>query len=55
MDTTFSPASILGPNGRIAQKLQRYENRRQQLAMAEAVAEAIQKRTHLVAEAGTGT
>jgi len=55
MDTTFSSASILGPNGRIAQKLQRYENRRQQLAMAEAVAEAIQNKTHLVAEAGTGT
>ncbi|MFN8858091.1 MAG: ATP-dependent DNA helicase, partial [Planctomycetaceae bacterium] len=55
MDTTFSPASILGPNGRIAHKLQRYEHRQQQLDMAEAVAEAIQRKTHLVAEAGTGT
>ena len=32
----FSPASILGPQGRIASRLAGYEHRPQQLAMAEA-------------------
>ncbi len=45
---------ILGPGGRIAQRLAHYEHRPQQLQMAEAVAEAIQKGQHLVVEAGTG-
>ena len=46
--------SILGPGGRIAQRLETYETRPQQLEMAEAVAEAIKGRQHLVVEAGTG-
>jgi ATP-dependent DNA helicase DinG len=50
----LSAAEILGPLGRIAQRLTAYEHRPQQLAMAEAVAAAIQKRQHLIAEAGTG-
>lgn len=45
---------ILGPGGRIAQRLPNYEPRPQQLAMAEAVAKAMQNRRHLVVEAGTG-
>ena len=45
---------ILGPSGRIAARLSGYEDRPEQLAMAEAVAEAIARRRHLVAEAGTG-
>lgn len=45
---------ILGPGGRIAKRLADYESRPQQLRMAEAVAEAIEGRTHLIAEAGTG-
>lgn len=45
---------ILGPNGSIARRLAHYEHRPEQLAMAEAVAEAMQKQHHLVAEAGTG-
>ena len=49
-----SPADILGPGGRIAARLKHYENRSQQLAMAEAVAAAMQKPGHLVVEAGTG-
>ncbi len=49
-----SPADILGPGGRIAARLKNYENRSQQLAMAEAVTAAIQKPGHLVVEAGTG-
>ncbi len=55
MTTVFTPESILGPQGRIAQKLQRYEHRQQQLEMAEAVADAITAKVHLVVEAGTGT
>ena len=47
--------AILGPQGRIARRLERYEPREQQLAMARKVAEALAGGEHLVAEAGTGT
>jgi len=50
----LTPAEILGPEGRIAARLANYERRGEQLAMADAVAEAIRKKHHLVAEAGTG-
>jgi ATP-dependent DNA helicase DinG len=46
--------SILGPGGRIAARLAHYEHRPQQLAMAEAVAQALTDGHHLVVEAGTG-
>jgi len=49
-----SPAEILGPKGRIAARMPHYEHRSQQLAMAEAVDEAIRGGHHLVVEAGTG-
>jgi ATP-dependent DNA helicase DinG len=45
---------ILGPGGRIAARLAHYEQRPQQLEMAEAVAQALATEKHLVAEAGTG-
>ena len=45
---------ILGPTGRIAARLPRYEHRPQQLEMADAVSRAIAAKHHLVAEAGTG-
>jgi len=48
-------ASIIGPEGLIARRLQHYEHRPQQLQMAAAVAHALQTNQHLVAEAGTGT
>lgn len=51
---TLSAADILGPTGRIAARLANYEQRPQQLEMAEAVARAIGEKKHLVAEAGTG-
>lgn len=51
---TLSAADILGPTGRIAARLPNYEERPQQLEMAEAVARAIGEKKHLVAEAGTG-
>jgi ATP-dependent DNA helicase DinG len=50
----LSPTEILGPSGRIAARLPSYEHRDEQLAMAEAVARAIEDRHHLVVEAGTG-
>ena len=50
----LSPTDILGPSGRIAARLAHYEQRPQQLEMAEAVAAAIRERRHLIAEAGTG-
>ncbi|MBI3838611.1 MAG: DEAD/DEAH box helicase [Planctomycetia bacterium] len=50
----LTTAEILGPAGRIAARLEHYEQRSEQLAMAEAVAEAISKKHHLIAEAGTG-
>jgi ATP-dependent DNA helicase DinG len=50
----LSAADILGPDGRIAARLANYEQRPQQLEMAEAVARAIASKRHLVAEAGTG-
>jgi ATP-dependent DNA helicase DinG len=50
----MSIAAILGPEGTIAQRLSNYEPRPQQLAMAEAVADAIAGPHHLMVEAGTG-
>jgi ATP-dependent DNA helicase DinG len=50
----LSSADILGPHGRIAARLKNYEYREEQLAMAEAVGEAIRTPAHLVVEAGTG-
>ncbi len=52
MDLTAT--SILGPEGRIAQRLTNYEDRPQQLEMAEAVERVIAAKKHLVVEAGTG-
>ena len=48
-------ASILGPDGALAARLPGFHFRPQQLAMAQAVAQAIAERGLLVAEAGTGT
>ncbi|HWA97357.1 MAG TPA: helicase C-terminal domain-containing protein [Pirellulales bacterium] len=50
----LTPAEILGPHGRIAARLANYERRDEQLAMAEAVDQAIRQRHHLLIEAGTG-
>ena len=45
---------ILGPEGRIAARLENYEHRNEQLEMAQAVERAIREKHHLIAEAGTG-
>jgi len=50
----MKPGDILGPTGRIAARLERYESRPQQIAMADAVFDALGKRRHLIVEAGTG-
>src|SRR3954451_19228531 len=50
----MSVTSILGPRGVIARHLAGYEPRPQRLEMAEAVADAIAGRHHLMVEAGTG-
>ncbi len=46
---------VLGPEGRIAQRLSGYESRTQQLEMAAAVELAVAQQKHLIVEAGTGT
>lgn len=54
MPSLLTPADILGPDGRIAQRIENYEHRPQQLAMAEQVKNSIAARRHLIVEAGTG-
>jgi superfamily II DNA helicase RecQ len=49
-----TPTDVLGPGGMIAQIMPAYESRPQQLAMAELVAEAVEKRSHAIVEAPTG-
>ena len=47
--------SILGDGGRVARRLEGFQAREPQLRMARRVAEALSKKRHLIAEAGTGT
>lgn len=54
MSDELTVQSILGPGGSIARRIPAYEHRSQQLRMADAIAEALQAKKHLVAEAGTG-
>lgn len=53
-DSILDSQEILGQDGLIAKRLPNYEERRQQLEMADAVAEAIRAKKHLIVEAGTG-
>lgn len=50
----LTPHEVLGPGKLIASRLEHYEHRNSQLAMADAVAQAIADEKHLVVEAGTG-
>jgi ATP-dependent DNA helicase DinG len=50
----MDPRTILGPDGLIARQWPAFESRPQQLAMAEAVADAIDGKRKLLVEAGTG-
>src|SRR5262245_58857036 len=45
---------ILGPGGLVARKLPGFESGPQQLDMAEAVADALERKRELLVEAGTG-
>lgn len=54
MSAVLTPESILGQSGRIAQRLKTYEERPEQMLMAQAVKRAIDAKTHLIVEAGTG-
>jgi ATP-dependent DNA helicase DinG len=52
---TMNAVKIFGPTGTVAQAMDSaYEQRPQQLQMAEAVEAALAARTHLIVEAGTG-
>ena len=53
-DAILDSQEILGQGGLIAKRLPNYEERPQQLEMADAVAEAIRAKQHLIVEAGTG-
>ena len=46
--------SFLGPGGKFARACDDYEHREQQIDMAEAVADALARKDHLLVEAGTG-
>ena len=50
----LDPRPILGPGGAVAKRLRGYEPRDEQLRMADAVAAAINRGSHLMVEAGTG-
>ena len=50
-----SPADILGPKGQLAKQLPGFAARPQQQEMADAVAQALNDNSLLIAEAGTGT
>ena len=47
-------AAVLGPGGRLAAALAEYEDRAGQREMAQAVADTLNRRDHLLVEAGTG-
>jgi len=51
---SLSVEDILSPGGLVASTLDSYEERREQLDMALAVAEGFKARRHVLAEAGTG-
>lgn len=51
---TTDVLSILGKDGKVARRLDRYEERPEQLEMAEAVVRAMEEKHHLLVEAGTG-
>mgnify|MGYP003460819191 FL=1 len=47
--------TVLGPDGVFAQQIPGYQPREPQIAMAEAVEQALSERRRLLVEAGTGT
>ncbi|MCA8988531.1 MAG: DEAD/DEAH box helicase [Planctomycetaceae bacterium] len=53
--SSLTTEDVLGQQGMIASRLPSYEFRPEQMEMAQAVENAIRGKTHLIAEAGTGT
>src|SRR5687768_11759126 len=53
--TTFDLEDIFGPDGPLHRALPDFKFRRQQLRMAERIADALRNRSTLIVEAGTGT
>jgi ATP-dependent DNA helicase DinG len=53
-DTDIEIAAFFGKDGLLSGRFKDYEYRPQQQEMAQAVADAIKNRSHLIAEAGTG-
>ena len=51
---TLTTSAVLSESGPIAGRLDQYEKRHEQLQMARAVEQAIDNRSHLLVEAGTG-
>lgn len=49
------PIDVLGPGSPLSRRMEGYEHRDGQLAMADAVARALEDERHLFVEAGTGT
>lgn len=54
MDSVESVRALLGRGGHVARRLGGYEERPQQIELAEGIETALASGTHLVAEAGTG-
>ncbi len=50
----LTPLDIIGPDGLIANRVSRYEQREEQLEMVRHVQRAIGEKRHLAVEAGTG-
>lgn len=55
MPNSFKSRDVLGEQGRLAQHIPGFRARESQLAMSDAVAEALRERRILMVEAGTGT
>jgi ATP-dependent DNA helicase DinG len=53
-ERVLTPSAILGPGGKISARLPSYEHRQEQLAMSDAVEQALAEGKHAVIEAGTG-
>ncbi len=54
MDDNAQASTLLGKTGPIARRLENFEERSQQLEMAQAVEQAFESKRHLIVEAGTG-
>ena len=50
----LTPHEVLGPDQLIAKRLEHYEQRPQQLEMADAVWQSLSDKQHLIVEAATG-